>query len=99
MCVQAIDNCNHLLYEVVVVATTKSERQEMPDIVQLLQKLGFGDYEARAYVTLVQRTRRVHVPFDYHGMCLTLLGVLTSRSRIQQRVRTVEIREEEEVRM
>ncbi len=28
----------------------------MPDVVQLLQKLGFGDYEARAYVGLLQRS-------------------------------------------
>ncbi|HEX8598280.1 MAG TPA: helix-turn-helix domain-containing protein [Chloroflexia bacterium] len=28
----------------------------MSDIVQLLQKLGFGEYEARAYVSLVQRS-------------------------------------------
>ncbi len=28
----------------------------MPDIVQLLQELGFGDYEARAYVSLLQRS-------------------------------------------
>jgi predicted transcriptional regulator len=41
---------------IVVAFTTTNFEVTMKDAVQILQKLGFGDYEARAYAGLLQRS-------------------------------------------